>query len=107
MYKAQGEYGKAEELYEKSLRIRERVLGEDHPDTATSYNNFAGVYYAQRKHQKAMTHYLKAYIILLVRLGTDHPNTRVVLENMRIAYYKWNPEGDFNQWLEEKMKEYQ
>ena len=103
-YYAQGEYEKAKRLYEKSLRIKERVLGEEHPSTAKGYNNLAGVYYAQGEYHKAMTHYLKAYIILLVRLGTDHPNTGVVLKNMRIAYYKWNPEGDFSQWLEEKMK---
>lgn len=38
------EYQKAEELYKKSLEIRERILGEEHPDTARSYNNLAYIY---------------------------------------------------------------
>ena len=34
----------AEELQKKSLQIKERVLGEAHPDTIMSNNNLAGVF---------------------------------------------------------------
>jgi len=34
----------AEELQKKSLKIKERVLGEARPDTPISYNNLAGVF---------------------------------------------------------------
>jgi tetratricopeptide (TPR) repeat protein len=34
LYESQGKYPKAEELYLKALKIREKVLGEEHPDTA-------------------------------------------------------------------------
>ena len=53
----------AEELQKKSLQIKERVLGE------------------------------------------AHPNAQIILKNMKIAFYKWNPEGNFEQWLEENKKE--
>jgi hypothetical protein len=33
------EYTKALEYCEKSLNIRRKLLGEEHVDTATSYNN--------------------------------------------------------------------
>ena len=33
----QGKYAAAEPLYQKALAIRLKVLGEDHPDTASSY----------------------------------------------------------------------
>ena len=36
---SQGKYAEAEPLYRKALEIWQRVLGEDHPNTATSYNN--------------------------------------------------------------------
>ena len=104
VYRIQGEYEKAEKLNEKSLRIREKVLGEEHPDTATSYNNLAKVYIAQGECEKAIIYYLKAYNIFLVKLGVGHPHTQIVLKNMKRAFYNWNPESDFDQWLEEQMK---
>ena len=36
-----GEYAKAEPLYQEALRIRQKVLGPEHPDTATSLDNLA------------------------------------------------------------------
>ncbi|CAF4386216.1 unnamed protein product, partial [Rotaria sordida] len=34
-----GNYSKALEFYEKSLKIREKALPSNHPDLAQSYNN--------------------------------------------------------------------
>ena len=42
LYKDQGRYADAEPLYKRSLAIREKALGPDHPDVATSLNNLAG-----------------------------------------------------------------
>ncbi|CAB1109604.1 unnamed protein product [Ectocarpus sp. CCAP 1310/34] len=39
LLKAQGKYDDAEQLYERSLAIREKVLGPEHPDVAQSLNN--------------------------------------------------------------------
>ena len=36
-----GEYAKAEPLYRQALEIEKKVLGEEHPDYATSLNNLA------------------------------------------------------------------
>ncbi len=101
VYKSQGKYREAEELYEKSLRIRERVLGEEHPDTAIGYNNLAGVYESQGKYKMAIPYFFKAYIILLDRLGIDHPHTQVVYDNLKYTFGLNNPEGNFEQWLAE------
>ena len=105
VYESQGEYGKAEGLCRKALEIRERVLGEEHPDTAASYNNLAYVYTSQGNNEEALSYYLKAYRICMLRLGKKHPNTQIVHKNVKIAYSEWNPDGDFEQWLEEKMKQ--
>ena len=43
-YYNQGKYEQAESLYQSSLAIREKILGKDHPDVATSLNNLAGLY---------------------------------------------------------------
>lgn len=37
----QGRYAEAEPLYERSQAIREKILGPEHPDVATSLNNRA------------------------------------------------------------------
>ncbi|MCI9127938.1 MAG: tetratricopeptide repeat protein [Eubacterium sp.] len=105
VYKEQGKYKEAEELNKKSLSIREKVLGEEHPDTAASYNNLAGVYESQGKHKISLDYCYKAYKILVSILGINHPNTQIVYENLEFAYKNYNPEGCFEQWLEEKMKE--
>ena len=42
--RAQGAYAKAEPLYKRALAINEKVLGPDHPNTATSLNNLAALY---------------------------------------------------------------
>ena len=40
------EYAKAEPLYQEALQIRQKVLGSEHPDTATSLNNLGMLYQA-------------------------------------------------------------
>ena len=41
LYRVQGKYGEAEPLYKRSLAITEKALGPDHPDVATSLENYA------------------------------------------------------------------
>jgi tetratricopeptide (TPR) repeat protein len=42
----QSNYAAALDLYRKALSIREEALGKEHPDTAQTYNDIAGVYYS-------------------------------------------------------------
>ena len=44
LYKTEGRYAKAEPLYQRALAIREKALGPEHPDVATSLNNLAALY---------------------------------------------------------------
>ena len=41
MYNNQGDYKQALEYYNKSLQVRIKVLGKDHPSTADTWNNMA------------------------------------------------------------------
>ena len=105
VYRSKGEYEKAEKLYKKSLEIREGILGEEHPDTAESYNNLAGVYRIQGESKKMIDYYLKSFKILYSKYGLEFLNTQIAYTNLKLAYSEWNPDGDFKQWLEEKMEE--
>jgi tetratricopeptide (TPR) repeat protein len=40
LYKAQSLYKKAEPLYQRALRIAEKILGKEHPNTKTIQTNY-------------------------------------------------------------------
>ena len=53
-YKNQGEYAKALERYEKSLGIKLKSLGPDHPNTAATYHEIGKVYTNQGEYAMAL-----------------------------------------------------
>ena len=59
-FSAQRKHAQAQPLYEKALQIRRRLLTDDHPDTATSYNNLATSFTGQGKHAQAQPLFEKA-----------------------------------------------
>jgi tetratricopeptide (TPR) repeat protein len=77
-----GEYAEAQPLYERSLEIREKVLGPEHPDTASSLNNLAGLLHDQGKYAEAQSLYERALEICENILGPEHPDTEVVRQNL-------------------------
>jgi tetratricopeptide (TPR) repeat protein len=78
------------EFHQKALAIRERVLGTDHSDTATSYNNIGSTYNSMQNYPKAIEYYLKTLAILERVLGTDHPSTATSCNNIGATYYYMN-----------------
>jgi tetratricopeptide (TPR) repeat protein len=71
----QARYGEALALRQERLRWCRQVLGEDHPDTAHSYNNVAFNLNALGKHAEAGPLFAKALAIYRKALGEDHPDT--------------------------------
>jgi CHAT domain-containing protein len=69
-------------LLQKALDIRRQVLGEDHPDTARSYNNLAMNLHAQGKYAEAGPLLQKALDIWRQALGEDHPSTATGYNNV-------------------------
>ena len=84
--RSQGDYPKALEWYYKALAIYEKVLGAEHPDTATTYNNIALVYHAQGDYPKALEWYFKALAIFEKALGAEHPDTATTYNNIALVY---------------------
>jgi len=72
---AQGEYSRAQPLFEKALEIFRRLLTDDHPYTATSYNNLALNRKKQGKYGEAQPLYEKALAIRRLLLSDEHPDT--------------------------------
>jgi tetratricopeptide (TPR) repeat protein len=62
-------------LFERALAIREKVLGPEHPDTATSLNNLALLLRHQGDRAAARPLLERALTIYEKMLGPEHPNT--------------------------------
>ncbi len=105
LYECQKQYGEAEKLYKKSLQINKEVSEKENLNTAVIYNNLAKLYEEQGKHKYAFVYFFVAYKILFLKFGTSNPRTQISYKNMKFVYKILNPEGNFEQWLEKKMKE--
>jgi tetratricopeptide (TPR) repeat protein len=79
---AQGKYSQAQPLFEKALGVRRRVLSDDHPDTAVSYNILAYTLYVQEKYAQAQPLLEKALEIRRRLLSEDHPDTATSYNNV-------------------------
>ena len=62
------------------------MLGPEHPDTATTLNNLAGLYQAQGAYAQAEPLYKRALAIREKVLGPDHPDTATSLNNLAVLY---------------------
>ena len=82
----QGKYAEATPLAERALAIREKILGAEHPDVATSLNNLALLYDHQGKYSQAEPLYLRALAIHEKVLGAEHPDVAASLNGMASLY---------------------
>ncbi len=73
-----GRYEEAEPLFRQALEIRQRVLGEEHPSTAASYNNVAYNLDAQGRYEEAEPLYRQALEIWKATLPSAHPHIEMV-----------------------------
>ena len=92
LYQHTGDYTKAIPLYQRALAIREKTLGPEHPHTAMSLNNLAGLYFRLGDFARAEPLYQRALAIKEKILGPEHPDTAASLNNLAMLY---QDTGDF------------
>ena len=98
---AQGKYDKAQEYSLRSLAIRTRFLGNEHPQVAASLNSAGLIFSAQGKFEKALEYLQKSLAIMEKTLGPAHPNVSAALANIgRELYMK----GEYESALEYLQK---
>ena len=68
------------------------MLGNKHPDTATTYNSIAGIHFRQGEFSEALAWFQKSLYIREEVLGQDHPDTATTLSDIAEVYFK---QGDF------------
>ena len=76
------DYISARPYYEQALAINRKVLGEEHPDTASSLNNLGGLLHSKGDNDSARPYYEQALAIRRKMLGEEHPDTAGSLNNL-------------------------
>ncbi|WP_287738676.1 tetratricopeptide repeat protein [Microcystis sp. M179S2] len=82
----QGKYNEAIPLAEQALAISKQQLGDNHPLTAQSLNNLAGLYESQGRYSEAEPLFKQALAIRKQQLGDNHPSTATSLNNLAALY---------------------
>src|SRR5205085_2204362 len=81
-----GQYAQAESLLQRALALREQVLGLEHPDTASTLNELAWLYYLQDKYTQAEQLVQPALARFERVLGSEHPEVAYTLNILAGVY---------------------
>ena len=81
-----GQYANAEPFFGMALRIREKVLGLEHPDVAQSLNDLSVLYNYQGRLKEEQPLQERALSIRTKTLGKEHRDTLQSLGNLAIVY---------------------
>ncbi len=82
-----GRYEESEPLLERSLRIYEETLGNEHPDVAAVLNNLAELYRNQGKLSQAQPLFERALRIYEKAFGDEHPYVAAALNSLANLYH--------------------
>ncbi len=86
VYQFQGEFARAEPLFQRALAIGEQRYGPEHPLVADSLNNLAYFYASQNHYSLAEQLYQRALTIYEQKLGPEDPALAPVLDNLTALY---------------------
>jgi tetratricopeptide (TPR) repeat protein len=67
-----GRLDEAQKLYERTLKVRTKILGDDHPQTGLTLFYLGNVMLAEKKFKEAREYYEKCLRIYEPVFGPDH-----------------------------------
>ncbi|MCB5910042.1 tetratricopeptide repeat protein [Streptomyces pinistramenti] len=82
----QGMNNHAAQHLHRAVDDRQRLLGDDHPDTLTARSNLAGAYQSAGDLQQAVPLLQRTLTDIVRVLGNDHPHTLITRNNLAHAY---------------------
>ena len=78
----------AKEWIESAFKVRKKLAGEQHPDTAESADHLGFLYRLMERWEDAENNYQKA-LIIRQGLGENHLKVAESLNNLATCYYDW------------------
>jgi len=81
-----GNYRKGEELHDKALKIRRKLLGEVHKLTAESYNSLGVAFHGQGLYDKAVENFERAMELYEKLYGLENKSTALAYNNVAGVY---------------------
>lgn len=85
-FQEMGKYEEARTRYERSLALRQKVLGPEHAMVAISLNSLGSVLSAMGRYDEARDSYERALAIRRKTLGSDHPLVANTYNNLGTAF---------------------
>ena len=85
MLRDQGKYEEAEQMHQQVLELKEKVLGQGHPDTLTSMNNLAAALRYQGKYEEAEQMHRQVLELSEKVLGQEHPDMLTSMKNVALV----------------------
>lgn len=92
LYRATGDYPRAESAHLRALAILEKLPGEQRPNIAAVLNDLGELYRTRRDYPRAESSFQRALGIYEKALGREHPYVATVLNNLAGLYVK---KGDY------------
>jgi tetratricopeptide (TPR) repeat protein len=99
-----GNFKAAGLLFEKALKLDEEIFGPDHPNTATSLNNLAYIYYIQGRYEESEPIHVRALAIREASVGPDHLDTAKSLNDLGILRIALGQYAEAEQLLQRALK---
>jgi tetratricopeptide (TPR) repeat protein len=87
LYYDKGDYDHAEQLLRESMAMKRRLLGDKHPEIATSLSNLADVLHNKGDLAEAEKDYQESLAMYRELLGNEHPSVARTLNNLAFVYY--------------------
>jgi TonB family protein len=85
-YRAQGDFAKPEQLYDRVLEIAAQAHGPRSAEYARYLNEIGRYFHSRRKYSRAEELYRKSFSIRLELLGKEHPDVAEGIGNLAILY---------------------
>ncbi|KAJ5827894.1 hypothetical protein N7447_004657 [Penicillium robsamsonii] len=97
VYRLEGQWEEAEQLFVQVIETSKAKLGADHPDTLSSMANLASTFWNQGRWGEAEQLFIQVIETSKAKLGADHPHTLSSMANLASTFWNQGRWGEAEQ----------